>query len=1153
MAFRPMRIDFTPPRVPGTFHVPSKSSNGLSLDQLLKLQAVMAQKSSHHSFWDDVKKGVGGLSWVFDKILRPSYAVASAADFGSRSGGFNLGEALHGAREGFMGRSKEGFGQVFDKWGILQGHRTLRGIAGFATDVVTDPTTALMVAAAPVTGGLSLSPLLAKAGIRVGEEAVAKTAAFKAGKALLDDSFVAHTPEEAQHLLPEAQSALHDLQAGGASFDFRKALGLAHVDILSKQAAGQEIGAVEAAKLSAFRRGALEEEMAKTPKALQLRAGIPFTNKHVPLTPGLIPIPKSLPFGGKVTGVLSKAFRPGAENPEMHGYLMTGRHVGEQLAGDYMNVAHHAFNGIDINTADALDALGRFEKKGGVIRAEDPHTGEVSYHLNPERMQGLTKAQQAYAEAWHSVVEHIRKTDEAFGVKYKGPVLGEKGQLYVPHITNVDDVTMGGNAGRKSAIAKLTTEKGFQKPRRANSTVEMLQAVHAMGKVPKGIIADPMELLARRVRASASKQADQLVVDALKKSQGLPARLVNGGKVTKAQRALTKAQDNLAKLSPMNEAERAQVEAELKDLRIADVHKEHDAILAQLQKNHNRIKFGPKKQTKNATLARIQKAIEAHPAKREAAIQAVHAGEDSKLAGIHRALDNAEKAKAAQHKVAIREVKGLQAVVDKAAKGVPHPNIENAKKAGWIKPEGFDHYFPPKVAHQIDRVVRVYQGDDEMIQGLSNSYRKYLSSWKLLVTSVNPGYRARNTMTDFWNMWVAGVPTRGIVTYGFKAAKMMRNAKTGADKLAQGQTLSKTETHALREMNDAYSQGVLSGLYQGDIQQLRRYLEHHGSKRSLAKDKKFLHLGEKVAQDLNRNAENWGRVVHYLYRREGQKMGVARAAREVRLAHFDYEDLTEIERRKFKALLPFYTWTRKNIPFQLRQLASRPGRYAAFPKLANESEYASGDSSGDILPGWMKHQFAFKTPWGYHVPQFGVSDLAVFNGDAKDHLLGMITPAIKVPVELATGKNLSTGIPLKSDRHPRMPVSNFAADVFGAIPGNPFNVGTTERAGHRGAGAGWLLPYLGSQLPLTNYLINSRSTIKTKQRGVGGDLSYLTGLNLRQLDNETTLTAMLQQIADEVAKKKRGYRDEGLIPEVSRKKSPFEAYLREQASTAFGR
>jgi hypothetical protein len=43
---------------------------------------------------------------------------------------------------------------------------------------------------------------------------------------------------------------------------------------------------------------------------------------------------------------------------------------------------------------------------------------------------------------------------------------------------------------------------------------------------------------------------------------------------------------------------------------------------------------------------------------------------------------------------------------------------------------------------------------------------------------------------------------------------------------------------------------------------------------------------------------------------------------------FDYGDLTFIEQNVLRRVLPFYTWTRKNIPLQLEQFVKNPGKFS---------------------------------------------------------------------------------------------------------------------------------------------------------------------------------------------------------------------------------
>ena len=55
---------------------------------------------------------------------------------------------------------------------------------------------------------------------------------------------------------------------------------------------------------------------------------------------------------------------------------------------------------------------------------------------------------------------------------------------------------------------------------------------------------------------------------------------------------------------------------------------------------------------------------------------------------------------------------------------------------------------------------------------------------------------------------------------------------------------------------------------------------------------------------------------------------VEQAAQTVRKYLFDYTDITKTERMA-KLIAPFYTFTRKNLPLQLKSLLERPDKYLA--------------------------------------------------------------------------------------------------------------------------------------------------------------------------------------------------------------------------------
>lgn len=74
-------------------------------------------------------------------------------------------------------------------------------------------------------------------------------------------------------------------------------------------------------------------------------------------------------------------------------------------------------------------------------------------------------------------------------------------------------------------------------------------------------------------------------------------------------------------------------------------------------------------------------------------------------------------------------------------------------------------------------------------------------------------------------------------------------------------------------------------------------------------------------------------------------------------AHFDYSDLTPIERRIRSSIIPFYIWLRKNIPNETINMLQNSGRYMPFAKGYYNAFQQEGITPED-LPEWAQRGFA---------------------------------------------------------------------------------------------------------------------------------------------------------------------------------------------------
>ena len=145
--------------------------------------------------------------------------------------------------------------------------------------------------------------------------------------------------------------------------------------------------------------------------------------------------------------------------------------------------------------------------------------------------------------------------------------------------------------------------------------------------------------------------------------------------------------------------------------------------------------------------------------------------------------------------------------------------------------------------------------------------------------------------------------------------------------------------------------------------------------------------------------------------------------------HFDYDDLSDVERNVIKKVVPFYTWTRKNMPLMFEMAARRPAVFNKYNSFKKEMEY--GQDRPKVIPEWMQRQGAIQTPFKYDgenmfilpdMPfkapmellepslRFTTEDSAM---DRIQTALGsfgtQITPLIKAPYEWKAKQNLWKG------------------------------------------------------------------------------------------------------------------------------------------------
>lgn len=131
------------------------------------------------------------------------------------------------------------------------------------------------------------------------------------------------------------------------------------------------------------------------------------------------------------------------------------------------------------------------------------------------------------------------------------------------------------------------------------------------------------------------------------------------------------------------------------------------------------------------------------------------------------------------------------------------------------------------------------------------------------------------------------------------------------------------------------------------------------------------------------------------------------AGRKVQEALFDYGDLSTFEQSVAKRVMPFYTWTRKNIPAQFKALVQNPERAEKLAIAKQQFEHETGEMDksdygkfwGDRVPVFFGNENEGVVKAFALMNLVPMADLQ-FMLDPKRVIGEMATPYVKAPLEI---------------------------------------------------------------------------------------------------------------------------------------------------------
>jgi len=211
-------------------------------------------------------------------------------------------------------------------------------------------------------------------------------------------------------------------------------------------------------------------------------------------------------------------------------------------------------------------------------------------------------------------------------------------------------------------------------------------------------------------------------------------------------------------------------------------------------------------------------------------------------------------------------------------------------------------------------------------------------AWKSMATVSRPTFHVRNLVGGVWNNQIAGVRLRDYAQVNTTMLKLRRLTQ----RMPFDEAIEHFDDATKDLMFNLHDQRILDlGFSASEFERLSAPIQDEW-KRLSPGHAEF--VPTRLGAVGMRSIEDFLRASAFA--RWYKEIGPEAAAQAVWDIHFDYTDVGTLD-RKIKKFVPFWIWTKNNIPLQLRVLMERPGMISRYKHLMvafDESFSTEGDT-----------------------------------------------------------------------------------------------------------------------------------------------------------------------------------------------------------------
>lgn len=480
----------------------------------------------------------------------------------------------------------------------------------------------------------------------------------------------------------------------------------------------------------------------------------------------------------------------------------------------------------------------------------------------------------------------------------------------------------------------------------------------------------------------------------------------------------------------------------------------------------------------------------------------------------------------------------------------------------WLtNTDGEQLVFHPAVASRITDFAKAAAGEEELDK-IFRAYDSIQNYFKAAVTAIFPAFHGRNALSNVFLMYnkigyealnpANHVATANMINMQKRTTQLQKKLVNGTASTKEFTDLMLTPVFTDRtgyrwtwgEMRSQLINNVISFHPKnvGMVDQMRFGFDNVGESAAkmfpkdkkgkilnaarpfnpLDKDNALFSFGYKIAGGI----EDYSRTLTFLaqLKSTGDPM---QASRITKLALFDYANLTKFEKEVMRRIVPFYTFTRKNLELQMNTLITNPGKIAA--------QIRGVQTLGDVfggeqltqeeiakLPEWAREGYRIVTGReGSHITllkTIGTPIEETVSRTGAQANLSIISPLIKAPLEWMADYSFFYGRPIsevtKADAYQNMP--DAVKDFIGYE-----EVNYTDKDGNEQVYYTSFNPtnmYLISNLPVGGRLVSEIARYRRQETESRQALAVLFGIDTQEYDLDAEAAKIEKRNREELEK-----------------------------------